>query len=404
MTDNFDWNQFLAISEDNSKETVSYNNTNDDISIDTLSKEIVNLESEIVVPNELRMLGYYNQPGQKMYPETEKVASANELCKLLSLSFKSRNDLSEPYNEIAKVYDTAVLIFKDRDANLYAFFPHGNIARLTNVVYNKKLICKTEGILKKWFKPGMNFFSTTSSNHTQDSNNDSQEVIYANKRSKIIKYSGTAFEFITPVFVKEIGWHAFDHCKTLRRVVISNGMNIVGDDAFYYCENLEDIDISDSVEYVGKFAFCGCHKLIKIKLPQHLKHIWSATFCECLSLASIVLPDSIEYIHCDAFENCPNLKSLTLPTNLKYIGDKAFQSCTSLRSMRFPSKLTKMEDKAFRYCRSLSEVWFLNGNIEIGDRAFLGCPIHTVHVSNQYEKTFSRLFPQAKIICDIDKL
>ena len=113
---------------------------NDDISLDTLSKEIVNHESEIVVPNELRMLGYYNQPGQKMYPETEKVASANELCKLLSFSFKSRNDLSEPYNEIAKVYDTAVLIFKDREANLYAFFPHGNIARLTNVVYNKKLI------------------------------------------------------------------------------------------------------------------------------------------------------------------------------------------------------------------------------------------------------------------------
>lgn len=387
MIENFDWNQFIFFPEDSSNEEY--------LCVDNNVVNTPDEVSEFVVPESLRLLGYYNKPNQKMNPETVKVREAQQIYDLLTKSFENYTCQGEEYSEIINVFETAIFVFKDSNANLYAFFPHDKIARLSNVIYNQKFICKVSGVLKKWFKLGEDFFNTSSNAIT------SSDIIYNKRSGTIKKYSGTDSEYVVPGFVYEIGRRAFEQCNTLKRVVVSDGVRIIEKDAFYYCENLEEIIISDTVEFINNYVFCGCHSLKRVKLPSKLDVIGLNMFAECLSLESISIPDSVTGIYGDAFENCPKLYDVALPRSLEKISDKAFQSCSSLRKMKFPKSLKRIDDKAFRYCKSLSEVWFYNGDISIGDRAFLGCHIHILHTNALYENKFKKIFPNAHIVCDI---
>ena len=114
-------------------------------------------ESEL----ELRMLGFYNYPRQNMNPEVEKVEEAAVLAELLDISFRDSLAEFDEDSPLVKMYDTAVLIFRDREKNLYAYFPKKKIARLTDVVYNKYKVTKTEGELKCWFHPGESFWEAS---------------------------------------------------------------------------------------------------------------------------------------------------------------------------------------------------------------------------------------------------
>ena len=120
---------------------------------------VPNEEIRTVSPLELRLLGFYNRPNQKMYPETERVEEAQILAEQLDVSFKDALPKFDEEAPLVRAYDTAVLVFRDREKNLYAFFPRERIARLTNVVYNKYTIIKSEGEFRCWFHPGEDFWA-----------------------------------------------------------------------------------------------------------------------------------------------------------------------------------------------------------------------------------------------------
>ena len=90
---------------------------------------------------ELRLIGYYNKPNQTMHEETEFVEEAACLAERLKISFDSlrNNSLTDAIFK-SILNSNAVFILKDRDNNLYAYFPCKNIARISNVVYNKKSV------------------------------------------------------------------------------------------------------------------------------------------------------------------------------------------------------------------------------------------------------------------------
>lgn len=118
------------------------------------------VQTDVVLPEsgfELRMLGFYNYPHQNMNPEMERVEEAAILAELLDTSFKDSLSEFDADSPLVKLYDKAVLIFRDRDKNLYTYFPKKRIARLTDVVYNKYKVLKTEGELRCWFHPGESF-------------------------------------------------------------------------------------------------------------------------------------------------------------------------------------------------------------------------------------------------------
>ena len=61
-----------------------------------------------------------------MNPEVEKVEEAAVLAELLDASFRDSLAEFDEDSPLVKMYDTAVLIFRDREKNLYAYFPNMN--------------------------------------------------------------------------------------------------------------------------------------------------------------------------------------------------------------------------------------------------------------------------------------
>lgn len=49
-----------------------------------------------------------------------------------------------------------------------------------------------------------------------------------------------------------------DNGTSIKKVVISNGVTIIGNYAFYECSSVTEITISDSVTTIGDYAFYDC--------------------------------------------------------------------------------------------------------------------------------------------------
>ncbi len=101
----------------------------------------------------LRLLGYYYDNNQKMNSETERVEEAQALSELLSITFEDIYDVNED-EEFQNALKHAVFLLRDRESNLYAYWPKEKSVRLTNVVFNRDSLKMLPLEYKSWFTPG----------------------------------------------------------------------------------------------------------------------------------------------------------------------------------------------------------------------------------------------------------
>ena len=79
-----------------------------------------------------------------------------------------------------------------------------------------------------------------------------------------------------------------------------------------------------SVEIIGDSSFASARSITSIVIPEGVKVIDHAAFRSCMDLESVTLPDSLEVIESSAFDFCQSLKTLVLGTNLKAFSNKVF--------------------------------------------------------------------------------
>ena len=93
--------------------------------------------------------------------------------------------------------------------------------------------------------------------------------------------------------VTTIGAGAFDNSTASRVSSISlpNTLTTIGDFAFRFLE-METITIPDSVTSIGKSAFEQCRNLQTLQLSNNLKSISEYMFVGCSALETLVIPDS----------------------------------------------------------------------------------------------------------------
>lgn len=161
---------------------------------------------------------------------------------------------------------------------------------------------------------------------------------------------------------ENIADNEFAHNKSLQRVLIRDGVRVVGNQAFNGCNNLkfvqlprtleaigenafrntalQNIYLPDSVKYLGEGAFNICMQLESIRLSRRLHAIKDDTFSYCVSLDDVTIPNTVEYIGKNAFRDCSSLSRISFPPNLRYIGKGAFLGCDSLRKVYLPPYLT----------------------------------------------------------------
>ncbi len=190
-------------------------------------------------------------------------------------------------------------------------------------------------------------------------------------------YEGTSTNYqikaVGELNVEIVKFVGFDK-KTLIIPNIIDGKNVIGigESAFDGCKTIKKIIIAEGITYIEDRAFAMCSQLKEIILPGSLKRIGSIDH-------SVQYNNGYEFMHLKA-ENSMGafagtaLRSVELPPNISYIGEQTFFECKSLQRIRIPNSVKKIDRYMFCRCESLEDVCLEEGIEEIGDRAFQQCP------------------------------
>ncbi|WP_315395440.1 leucine-rich repeat domain-containing protein [Hoylesella nanceiensis] len=165
-------------------------------------------------------------------------------------------------------------------------------------------------------------------------------------------------------------WHAD---KSVKQVIIGNGVTTIGSSAFSDCDSLTSVTIPNSVTTIGSGAFEFCFSLTSVTIPNSVTTIGYYAFELCFSLTSVTIPNSVTTIGSGAFFSCFSLTSVTIPNSVTTIGSSAFAGCFSLTSVTIGNSVTTIGHGAFYGCSSLTSVTIGNSVTEIGYYAFSGC-------------------------------
>ena len=226
-----------------------------------------------------------------------------------------------------------------------------------------------------------------------------------------------------------------DLIKTIKTVVIEDGVTSIGDYAFRGCTGLTSVVIGNSVKSIGEYAFDDCTGLTSVEIPNSVTSIGRYAFWYCSGLTSIEIPNSVTSIGSWAFDCCTGLKTvynfsnftfskgssnngcvacyankvynvpngfidgdfiwiknengitlaaylsdaaeLNLPADYNgenyAIGSSAFDGCTGLTSVVIPNSVTSIGDSAFYNCSGITSVVIGNSVKSIGEHAFTYC-------------------------------
>ena len=200
-----------------------------------------------------------------------------------------------------------------------------------------------------------------------------------------------------------IGDNAFVGCYELTDIVIPKTVTSIGDSAFYRCTNLTNITIPENVTSIGNLAFDSTkwkanlpkgeiylgkvfYKYVgempegtSIAIKDGTKSIAGYAFSDgaygdaCSGLINITIPESVTSIGECAFCKCTNLTNITIPESVTSIGNSAFKDCSSLTNITIPDSVTGIGNSAFYDCSSLTNITIPESVTSIGASAFEWC-------------------------------
>lgn len=139
----------------------------------------------------------------------------------------------------------------------------------------------------------------------------------------------------------------------------SSGTNQNDQPWYPYRSSIRKIIISQGIQELGWYNFTGCENLTEIEIANSVTHLGYGTFVACNSLESVILPDSIKHIGWDVFFNCKNLKNVTLSNHLLQLGYHVFFGCESLETITIPASVKEIGMNCFKGCFNLKKVYFL---------------------------------------------
>ena len=190
----------------------------------------------------------------------------------------------------------------------------------------------------------------------------------------ITKYNGNDEQVTIPSAVdgapvRAIGESAFRENKTVKKVVIPDGVQYIGTYAFLNCSALEDVTVPSSVKSVGLTVLGGTKWL-----ESHTKEfviIGDGVLIKINSKSrDITVPSGVKYIS-NAFYYIGTVENITLPSSVWGIGELAFTVCIKLNTINIPASVTSMHNEAIYQCDVLSAI-----NAPSGSTAAKWCTEH----------------------------
>ena len=147
----------------------------------------------------------------------------------------------------------------------------------------------------------------------------------------------------------------YSYYRSIKSVVIKDGVTSIGKYAFYACTALTSVTIPDSVTIIDDYAFDCCFKLTSITIPNGVRIIGACTFSSCSKLTSVIIPDTVDSIGRSAFYYCTSLPAIVIPYGVTNIGSFAFEDCYNLEKVTIPNSVTSVGSDVFA-----DTAWFEN--------------------------------------------
>lgn len=144
-------------------------------------------------------------------------------------------------------------------------------------------------------------------------------------------------------------------------------------ECFMFCRSLEKITLNEGLEVIGENTFKGCEKLESITLPSTVREIGDNAFEDCTELKEIIIPDKVETIGNRAFGDCVSLEKITLGKGIKKMGEYCFANCEEITNAEIPDGITVVEASLFHNCKKLDYVVIPDSVEVIRGNAFFGC-------------------------------
>ena len=132
-----------------------------------------------------------------------------------------------------------------------------------------------------------------------------------------------------------VGIADFCFYKTkIRKVLIPDTLQYIGNYAFYGCTLLNEIDLTGTnINSIGSYAFASCSNLATVlNIASESFSLGEFCFFSCSNLIEINIGGA-NLIPNYAFANCEALETLTLPNNVQSINETSFYNLPSLKEI-----------------------------------------------------------------------
>ena len=196
-------------------------------------------------------------------------------------------------------------------------------------------------------------------------------------------------EIILGKNIRKIDRWAFSGCAGLKKVIFqeNEGIKEIGDEAFGGCTALEELELPEGIQYLG-YGFIGGTQIKSIQIPSTIRSCGASNGARegalsgAVKLEEVIISDGAQYVPgnicCNYIENT-SIKKIVIPESVKAIGEKAFQNCAGIEEIIFGKNINEISREAFRGCTGLKKVIFQESDetekssVSIGYNAFKGC-------------------------------
>lgn len=194
---------------------------------------------------------------------------------------------------------------------------------------------------------------------------DEYEYTVENGNATITKYNGNLENVTIPAKidgynVKTVAFDAFmnDNSKNIKNVVVSEGIEYVGNWLFTYSKSLETITFPSTItSFATDRFFIGSPELKEIKFsgdnPRY--YIDNGALYDSEKKQIMLCPAKREYengifkiadgtanISGYAFDGCNSLKKVIMPNSVSAIGDHAFSGCKNISELVVSENISSM--------------------------------------------------------------
>ena len=167
-----------------------------------------------------------------------------------------------------------------------------------------------------------------------------QTLVFPNSLATIGNYAFFECSGLTSVdmaSVRSFGKNAFQGCSKLSGDVnFSSRLNTLGMCAFQGCVALRSItfhNVGNNKSSIQRCAFDNCSGIEKVILSNGIFMIGDYAFRNCIGLHEIVTCDGLTKLGMGVFQNCARMKKVVISSTVTEIGDSAFYNCSSLDSV-----------------------------------------------------------------------